>query len=169
MANLQWNKTVETEGAFVNPWYFSWTGPSPTGNEQFDAQLLEQAKALPRLGLWVSGQVREAECVNFPMGSASDWLTDLLEGQQHYTDLIFKYTVQPGDLALPLLLANASGTGPADGSNPEGYYLKNNGQPTQWAISGVGTGGVVQAEFAFGPSNIMADPRRSRTTKRASG
>ena len=94
MVNVQWANTV-ADSSYANPWEFMYTG-SLTGNVDID-ELLRQLANKPRLGLWISGRVCEAECVNWPMGDASDWLADRLDGEQHYTDLIFEYTVQAGD------------------------------------------------------------------------
>ena len=152
LANLVWGAS-ETDPTYENPWSFVYP---TTGNETLD-QLMQIAANKPRLGLWVSGGLREAECVNFPMGVASDWLTDTGAVQgKHYTDLIFKYTVQAGDLALPLQLANASGDGPSTGS--EGYYLKCNGQEVLWKIQATNLTGTVTADFMFGDGNLPDDP-----------
>ena len=158
LINLMWGAT-HNDPSFVNPWFFVFPESALTGNETLD-QLQQLAANKPRLGLWVNGEVREAECVNFPLGVASDWLSDVLGGQKHYTDLIFKYTVEPGDLALPIQLADASGKGPADGSdsgNPPSYYLKCNGQDVLWMLQSSNTTGKVTAEFAFGPDNLPQD------------
>ena len=118
LVNLDWNETTANPG-YTNPWSFAYTGHL-TGNETED-QLQQLAANKPCLGLWMGGigKVREAKCVN--EGSLSDWLADVIyagEGQEerHYTDLVFEYTIQAGDLALPLQFANESGTGPATGS-----------------------------------------------------
>ena len=142
------------------PWELMFTG-TLTGNETMD-QLIKLAAAKPRLGLWISGTVREAECVG-QLGTASDWPTDdngnpfMPSDAKHYTDLVFMYEVKAGDLALPIQLANASGTGPATGEEP--YYFKYEGQETQWRLE-CSTGGVqrVVADFAFGPSNLDDGP-----------
>ncbi len=154
MVNVHWANTV-ADSSYTNPWEFMYTG-SLTGNVDID-ELLRQLANKPRLGLWISGRVREAECVNWPMGIASDWLTDWLDGEQHYTDLIFEYTVQAGDIALPVQLANASGTGPVSASDPGPYYLKCNGLDTLWKIVDQRTHSVT-ADFAFGPLNLYDDP-----------
>ena len=152
MVNVQWANTV-ADPSYTNPWEFMYTG-SLTGNVDID-ELLRQLANKPRLGLWISGRVCEAECVNWPMGDASDWVTDRLDGEQHYTDLIFEYTVQAGDLALPVQLANESGTGPAVGE--EKYYLKCNGLDTLWKMVDQKTHSVTN-DFAFGPQNLNDDP-----------
>jgi len=152
LANVQWSSATADTG-YANPWEFRYTG-TLTGNETLD-ELTQIAANKPRLGLWISGTVREAECINFPMGTASDWLSDVLGGQRHYTDLVFAYTVQAGDIALPVQLANASGTGPSTGAEP--YYLKCNGQTVPWAIQATNENGLVTADFAFGPSNMPED------------
>ena len=128
LVNLGWGDTMQNP-ASTNPWSFAYTGQSLTGDPVFDEQLLAQALNKPRLGLWMggSGVVREARCVN--EGTLSDWLTDVIpDGKQYYTDLVFEYTIQGGDLALPLQFANEGGTGPAT-ENGGGYYLKCDGQP----------------------------------------
>ena len=152
LANVQWSSATADHN-YANPWEFRYTG-TLTGHETLD-ELTQIAANKPRLGLWISGTVREAECVNFPMGTASDWLADVLGGERHYTDLVFAYTVQAGDIALPIQLANASGTGPSTGAEP--YYLKCNGQAVPWAIQATNEMGTVTADFAFGPSNMPED------------
>ena len=165
LANLEWRRT-ENDPSYTNPWAFTYTGPL-TGNVSID-ELNRIAANKPCLGLWVSGSLREAECVNWPMGVASDWLTadaqdpndrGSLNGK-HYTDLIFKYTVQAGDIALPLQLANESGNGPSTGA--EGYYLKRGKQDTLWKIqattNSADTAYTVTADFKFGEANLALDP-----------
>ena len=165
LANLEWRRT-ENDPSYTNPWAFTYTGPL-TGNVSID-ELNRIAANKPCLGLWVSGSLREAECVNWPMGVASDWLTadaqdpndrGSLNGR-HYTDLIFKYTVQAGDIALPLQLANESGNGPSTGA--EGYYLKRGKQDTLWKIqattNSADTAYTVTADFKFGEANLALDP-----------
>ena len=79
-----------------------------------------------------------------------------MDNRRHYTDLVFEYTVQPGDLALPIQLANESGTGPADGKNGQ-YYLKFENQETGWKMVDLLTGSVTN-DFAFGSANPRDDP-----------
>ena len=158
LANVNWDETHVDPG-YVNPWEFVYTG-SLTGITSVD-DALKLLSSKPRLGLWVSGQVREAECVNWPMGVASDWLADAMGGEKHYTDLIFKYTVQPGDIALPIQLARADGKGPAstamDGNGGEQYYLKCDGEETLWKIVDSQTHSVT-SDFRWGVSNLAEDP-----------
>ena len=158
LANVNWDETHADPG-YVNPWEFVYTG-SLTGITSVD-DALKLLSSKPRLGLWVSGQVREAECVNWPMGVASDWLADAMGGEKHYTDLIFKYTVQPGDIALPIQLARADGKGPAstamDGNGGEQYYLKCDGEETLWKIVDSQTHSVT-SDFRWGVSNLAEDP-----------
>ena len=157
LVNVEWDRTYSTD--YENPWEFIYTG-SLTGITSVD-EAVSLLSNKPRLGLWVSGQVREAECVNWPMGVASDWLKDELEGKRHYTDLIFKYTVQPGDIALPLQLARADGTGPAstgvDATGGEPYYLKCNGEETLWKIVDHQTHSVT-SDFRWGAADLSSDP-----------
>ena len=152
MVNLGWADT-HADSSVTDPWMFTYTG-TLTGNETLD-QLLQIAAAKPRLGLWISGELREAECVS-DLGVASDWLSEpeYLDGEKHYTDMEFEYTVQAGDLALPILLANADGTGPAAGEGP--YYLKIEKQESKWKMVDAKTMSVTN-DFAFGPSNLSDD------------
>ena len=134
LVNPAWRAT-QSDSSFTNPWYFAYTGSSLAGLTPEQIAALNVSK--PRLGLWVNEAVREVECVDFPNLPVSDWLSDddknaesrsALSQEKHYTDLVFKYTVEPGDLALPIQLADASGKGPADGRDPENppsYYLKD--------------------------------------------
>ena len=154
MVNLGWDAT-HRDSTVTDPWMFTYTG-TLTGNESLD-RLLQIAAEKPRLGLWISGELREAECVS-QLGVASDWLSEpeYLDGEKHYTDLEFEYTVQAGDLALPILLANAAGTGPADGASAEGYYLKFDGRETPWKIVDSQTMSVTN-DFKFGPADLRTD------------
>ena len=152
LVNLGWAET-SSNPAYTNPWQFMYTGPL-TGDATLDEQTQNTAPR-PRLGLWIGERVREAECANFPLGVASDWLSDRLDDEKHYTDLIFAYTIQAGDLALPIRFANATGTGPiTDGGT---YYLKNDGQDVPWALKDSKTASAT-ADFAFGPANLYNDP-----------
>ena len=161
MVNIHWNQTAASGSTYENPWEFVYTG-SLTGITTVD-QALALMSNKPRLGLWISGQVREAECVNWPLGEASDWLKDDgMEGKRHYTDLIFEYTVQPGDIALPLQLARWDGKGPTSAgvdltNGGEKIYLKCNGQETLWKMVDKQTHSVTN-DFAWGPFNLPQDP-----------
>ena len=111
LVNPCWAET-EANPSLEYPWEFWYTGSSLAG---LTPEQIAALASWPRLGLWISGSVREAEYVG-QLGTASDWLSDAMaSGAKHYTDLVFKYTVQAGDLALTIQLANASGTGPATG------------------------------------------------------
>ena len=72
MVNLGWAET-HSDPTLTNPWMFTYTGTLP-GQPVLD-ELLKIAAEKPRLGLWISGAVREAECVS-TLGVASDWLSD---------------------------------------------------------------------------------------------
>ena len=152
LVNVNWGQTV-ADASYANPWEFRYTGPL-TGDAEADERTMAEAEK-PRLGLWFGGQVREADCVNWPMGEASDWLAERLDGERHYTDLIFEYTVRPGDLAWPVQLANEAGTGPAD--QDDRLYLKCNGRETLWKMVDARTHSVTN-ELAFGPESLYDDP-----------
>ena len=57
MVNVHWANTVANP-SYTNPWEFLYMG-SLTGNVDID-ELLRQLSNKPRLGLWISGRVREA-------------------------------------------------------------------------------------------------------------
>ena len=152
LVNLGWAQTV-WDASYANPWVFCYTGPL-TGDAEADERTMAEAEK-PRLGLWIGGQLREADCANWPMGVASDWLAELLDGERHYTDLVFEYTVRPGDLAPPVQLANEAGTGPA--KSGDRLYMKCNGRETLWKMVDARTHSATN-ELAFGPSNLYDDP-----------
>ena len=97
------------------PWTFAYVG-TPGG------ELLATAN-LPKLGVWVSGKLKYAELDGDPTPAGSEKDPD----KYYFTDLIFKYTVEAGDLALPIKLANPRGDGPIEvnASISGEYYLKN--------------------------------------------
>ena len=122
LVNLGWNATQD-DPSYVNPWYFKYTGPL-TGDENLN-RLQQIAATKPRLGLWIGGNVREAELVESTPVLADDWDPEGTS-RKHYTKLSVQYTVKVGDFALPMQLADMDG-GPANGSAP--YYLKYGGNP----------------------------------------
>ena len=102
-------------GSEAKPWTFAYVG-TPGG------EALAQT-SLPKLGVWVSGKLKYAELDGTPTPAGSQNQPD----KYFFTDLVFKYTVEPGDLALPIKLANPKGDGPIEvNSSISGeYYLKN--------------------------------------------
>ncbi len=89
----------------------------------------------PKLGLYM-GEDRApayAELSDFgpqPWQQSGTLVTDDLGNAdtdcRYFTDFYFCYTVQAGDLSLPIRLLNGAGTGPADDSDTDAaYYLLN--------------------------------------------
>ena len=112
----------------------------------------------PKLGLYM-GQDRApayAELSDFgpqPWQQSGTLVTDDLgnadTGCRYYTDFYFCYTVQAGDLSLPVRLLNASGTGPADNSDTDAaYYLLNCQTDSQYFVLSDSDGNV--ANFFYG-------------------
>ena len=160
LVNLGWEASY-ADPTYVNPWSFAYTGPTLTGDPTFDEQILANAQNRPCLGLWMggSGMVREAKLVKD--GSAFEppyWLADKITNpdgeEKHYTDIVFEYTIQGGDLGLPIQLARADGKGPAEAG--DSYYLKCNGQSVPWELQD--STRTKTADFTFGPPNLEEDP-----------
>ena len=160
LVNLLWGAT-SSDPTYTNPWSLNYTGSLPdAADPDLARKLAELAADKPRLGLWISGRLREAELISGggTLGTASHWLENIggMNGERHYTDVIFAYKVQAGDIALPLQFANASGTGPSTGA--EGYYLKSHGQEVRWEIQATNETGIVTADFQFGKDDLNDDP-----------
>ena len=67
--------------------------------------------AKPTIGVYVSGLFREAEIVSVKTPSDVDVVNGATSNDKYlvcYTDLVCEYTVQPGDFAFPMTLANSS-------------------------------------------------------------
>ncbi len=118
----------------------------------------------PKLGLYM-GQDRApayAELSDFgpqPWQQSGTLVTDDLgnadTGCRYYTDFYFCYTVQAGDLSLPVRLLNASGTGPADDSDTDAaYYLLNCQTDSQYFVLSDSDGNV--ANFFYGADVLPA-------------
>ena len=143
LANREWEKTY-ADSTYVNPWVLRPLLGSGT---------IE--KRLPQIGLRVSGGLRYADIVS--------WERPEGEAGLYHTDLICRYTVQAGDFALPLKLANARGTGAAMEADPtdpyttpeaSNYFLTEKhlwGFFPQNPIDNVTSN---QLEFYFGPETL---------------
>ena len=143
LANREWEKTY-ADSTYVNPWVL---------RPLFGSGTIEQR--LPKVGLRVSGGLRYADIVS--------WERPEGEAGLYHTDLICRYTVQAGDFALPLKLANARGTGAAMEADPadpyttpeaSNYFLTEKhlwGFFPQNPIDNVTSN---QLEFYFGPETL---------------
>lgn len=90
-----------------NPWRFEYfLGGTP------DYVAQQWAMTPPKVGVYVSGRFTLAEIVSYGEVRNEPWFTDIICG----------YTVKPGDLALPITLANSAGNEAADTPTTE-YFL----------------------------------------------
>ena len=109
-----WNTTHTNQ---TNPWYF-W--------DTFSGSLISPVQAGIKVGVFVSGRFTYADVI--------DVITDIRSidpndgGGPWFTDLLCSYTVQPGDLALPLTLAN-SNRDEATASNTTAYFVGMGSNP----------------------------------------
>ena len=103
-----WNQTGTNRS---NPWYF-W--------DTVSGLQTDPVKAGIKVGVFVSGR--------FTLADVIDVITDIRSidssdgGGPWFTDLLCSYTVQPGDLALPLTLAN-SNRDEAAASDTTAYFI----------------------------------------------
>lgn len=85
--------TAFTDTSYTNGWYKGYIGSGATAEE-----ILADAQNPLKLGVWVSGQLKTATIESVEVTE-----------DRFYTDLICSYTVQPGDLAMPLKLVGDDG------------------------------------------------------------
>ena len=98
-------------------WYFA------------DGALSGSSLYRPKLGLRIGDRTVYAELSDFgpyTWQKSGELRTDDAGnpnlGFRYFTDFYFVYTVQPGDLGLPVKLANSSGTGDADSTDTDSEY-----------------------------------------------
>ena len=129
---LNYNTNCTSTGGLNNPWSFRLR---PGADETF-------AKAnLPKMGLWISGHKRYATYKSITLVN------------NYYTDIVFEYKVQSGDMALPVKFCNASGTGELANSADQIYLLENVGPLSYWELKDEATG--TSCEFSFGAQNLV--------------
>ena len=104
------------EKGLTNPWRFEYTGIGVDSS-------LEWTINPPKVGVYVSGQLRGATIVSALPPADKGW----------YTDILCAYTVRPGDLALPMTLANNAGKEVGDGSEST-YYLDTIPRSSSWRL-----------------------------------
>ena len=75
-------------------------------------ELIGSSSLMPSLGLSIGGVVRWAELV-----SCTPTATTTKNSQNYFTDLVFQYTIRPGDLAQPVGLLNESLQEAEDGTS----------------------------------------------------
>ena len=154
LMNRSWWIPYDTDGASSNPWHLEYTGLG-------DANVAWES-AKPKLGLWVSGGLRFAEMTANSPQAYTNVLGITRDGTSgcYFTTLDFVYTAQAGDFAMPIQLANSTGTGPVTGGDGSkeardgNYYILNmyDGSATpQWRLYETNTN--AKCEFFFGPQN----------------
>ena len=118
LENVNSRESWETKDTskLSNPWCFQYTGIGVDS-------ALEWAINPPKVGVYVSGQLRGATVVSALSPADKAW----------YTDILCSYTVRPGDLALPMTLANQAGKEMGDGSASE-YYLDTIPRSGVWRL-----------------------------------
>jgi len=118
LENLNSCESWETKDTTMlsNPWRFQYTGVGVDS-------ALEWAINPPKVGVYVSGQLRGATIISALPPADKGW----------YTDILCSYTVRPGDLALPMTLANQAGKEMGDGSATE-YYLDTIPRSGAWRL-----------------------------------
>ena len=94
------------------------------GSGNYDVDLLTKR---PGVGIYVNGRFTVAE-----------YVTDLVDSSKAFTSFIFKYTVKPGELALPIRLARSDRSLITESSGPTVEYYLNFKDPSLgapvWAI-----------------------------------
>ena len=93
-----------------NPWFFEYFLGGTAADSTYVAQ--QWAMNPPKVGVFVSGRFTLATIAQFGAANNEEW----------FTDFICAYTVQPGDLALPMTLANSAGEEASDAMTT-GYFL----------------------------------------------
>ncbi len=93
-----------------NPWRFEYFEGGTAQDSAYVAQ--QMAINPPKVGVYVSGRFTLAAIDKIGESAKEPW----------FTDIVCSYTVKPGDLALPLTLANSAGNEAADSATTE-YFL----------------------------------------------
>ncbi len=127
---LNYNTNLTASGGYDNYWNF---------RLQPNADAVWATNNLPQLGLWISGHKRFAT------------LKSVVPVEHYYTDLIFEYTAQAGDMALPVKFCNASGTSELLNSDDQVYLLQNVGPFSYWELK---DNYGHECQFYFGPSGL---------------
>ena len=112
--------------------------------------LAELSGALPKIGVIVSGTLKFADIVD---------VTPTQKYEANLTDVICRYTVEGGDIALPLGLANASGKEIGEDDYSASYYFMN---PYGWWAIEDPDGNEVDLSFG-NPSTPVAKPAQSNS------
>ena len=95
-----------------NPWQFVYVLDGTMVASSSDLSY-QWAVNPPKVGVYVSGAFRLADIEMFGEPLNKEW----------FTDILCSYTVQPGDLALPMTLADSSGNEAKVDGTSEAYFL----------------------------------------------
>ena len=105
-----------------NPWLFEYFLGGTPENSSYAA--MQWAISPAKVGVFVSGRFTLADIDRFGEAADEPW----------FTDLYCSYTVQPGDLAFPMLLSNDKRK-PASDSDTVDYYLgTGSGLASPWKL-----------------------------------
>ena len=129
---------LNTDPTYTNPWTLQHVG----GNDP-----IADTNNMPQVGLWISGQRKYAKIESWKLAD------------QYFTDMICSYTVQPGDLAMPLKLVAPDGKGEAmevtTGSwYSQDYYVKDSDLWNFFPQANEGNSTSNKLEFYFGPTSL---------------
>ncbi|MBR2839552.1 MAG: LamG domain-containing protein [Kiritimatiellae bacterium] len=148
-----WAMVKATHGSTEpKTWYFA------------DGALGSSMLYTPKLGIMIGDRVAYAEYSDYgyyAWQKSGKLETDDVGNDnstwKYYTDFYFCYTVQPGDLGLPVKLTNSTGTGAASSVDTDtGYFLLNcNSDGTDHYVLQNEDG--VKANFWYGPEVVEAD------------
>ncbi len=156
LLNFDWDQTKRGDnGGVANPWYFA---PSATGISMGESIL---ALNTPALGISVGGVSRQAFYTSKGPESQESGANALMKW---YTDLYFVYTVQAGDIGLPIKLLNSTGKIASEAAVNTDYLLYNvntagASKSALWDLKTAATNSAGKnplAQFHFGPENPSA-------------
>ena len=130
---------LNADPTYTNPWTLQHVGPNDP---------IADTNNMPQVGLWISGQRKYAKIESWKLAD------------QYFTDMICSYTVQPGDLAMPLKLVAPDGRGEAmevtTGSwYSQDYYVKDFDLWNFFPQANEGNTTSNKLEFYFGPQTLQ--------------
>ena len=118
-------------------WYVEYTG---SGSE-----IVADAMYPLQIGIYVSG-----------LPTVATLVAETQDEENHITDLVFKYTVKPGDFALPIVLATNANRPAVDGDSASAYVLD---RLDKWTLkNGETSTDVCEMSYAATSSYTLALP-----------
>ena len=129
---------LREDSSYTNPWTLQHVGPNDP---------IADTNNMPQVGLWISGQRKYAKIESWKLAD------------RYFTDMICSYTVQPGDLAMPLKLVAPDGRGEAMEVTTgtwysQDYYIKDSDLWNFFPQSNAGDTSSNKLEFYFGPTSL---------------